>query len=610
MEQEKGESRAKKYRAFNDLGEVCFMTWELSGLYRGFDDPAFAGDMQALERNTAQARALLSQGGGRPAGEVLAELIRRMEELQCLSARLGNMVALTLAADANDQGALLQYDRLCQREVEMSQLLSQAARYTAGIDNLAALCKNDPLLARHEYLLRCWQREAAHTIDPALEGVVLQMRVTGGEAWSKLRDDLDAGHTVRCVLGEKEQVLTLSQVRNLAYSPDPQVRKAAYQAELAAYPAIEQPMAACLNGIKGEAITLLPLRRYPSALDQSMDQARITRPILDALIGAMEEALPTFRRYLRLKAKALGHQGGLPFWDLFAPLGQAPQPYTLDQARQLLVRVLGAFSPAMGDMIQRAFDQRWIDAYPRPGKQGGAFCSGVYPVGHSFVLANFDGTLNAVSTLAHELGHAYHDQQLFLNGPLLDEVPMPLAETASIFNETLLCHHLLDEAGPEQRALLLDQELSDATQTVVDILSRFYFEREVFARRQDHVLSPGELCQIMLEAQQRTYGDGLSCYHPYMWACKSHYYSPDLHYYNFPYAFGLLFGKGIYAMYQEEGPAFQKTYDRLLRQTALDDAAAVAATVGIDLADPAFWRGSLALLAQSVDALEKCLQCP
>ena len=586
------------------------MTWELSGLYRGFDDPAFAGDMQALERNTAQARALLSQGGGRPAGEVLAELIRRMEELQCLSARLGNMVALTLAADANDQGALLQYDRLCQREVEMSQLLSQAARYTAGIDNLAALCKNDPLLARHEYLLRCWQREAAHTIDPALEGVVLQMRVTGGEAWSKLRDDLDAGHTVRCVLGEKEQVLTLSQVRNLAYSPDPQVRKAAYQAELAAYPAIEQPMAACLNGIKGEAITLLPLRRYPSALDQSMDQARITRPILDALIGAMEEALPTFRRYLRLKAKALGHQGGLPFWDLFAPLGQAPQPYTLDQARQLLVRVLGAFSPAMGDMIQRAFDQRWIDAYPRPGKQGGAFCSGVYPVGHSFVLANFDGTLNAVSTLAHELGHAYHDQQLFLNGPLLDEAPMPLAETASIFNETLLCHHLLDEAGPEQRALLLDQELSDATQTVVDILSRFYFEREVFARRQDHVLSPGELCQIMLEAQQRTYGDGLSCYHPYMWACKSHYYSPDLHYYNFPYAFGLLFGKGIYAMYQEEGPAFQKTYDRLLRQTALDDAAAVAATVGIDLADPAFWRGSLALLAQSVDALEKCLQCP
>lgn len=583
------------------------MRWDLSALYEGFDSPAFAGDMAALERDTAQAREMLAQAGGRPAGEVLAELIRRMQDLQCLSARLGNMVALTLAADANDEGALGQYDRLCQREVEMSQLWSQAARYTAGIDNLAALCRIDPLLAQHEYLLRCWQREAAHTIDPALEGVVLQMRVTGGEAWSKLRDDLDAGHTVRCVLGEKEQVLTLSQARNLAYSPDPQVRQAAYQAELAAYPAIEQPMAACLNGIKGEAITLLPLRHYESALDQSIHQARITRPILDALTGAMEEALPVFRRYLRLKAKALGHQGALPFWDLFAPLGQAPQTYTLDQARQLLVRVLGEFSPAMGEMIQRAFDQRWIDAYPRPGKQGGAFCSGVYPLGHSFVLANFDGSLNSVSTLAHELGHAYHDQQLFQNSPLLDEAPMPLAETASIFNETLLCHRLLEEAPPEQRAMLLDQELSDATQTVVDILSRFYFEQEVFARRRDHILSSSELCQIMLQAQQRTYGDGLSCYHPYMWACKCHYYSPDLHYYNFPYTFGLLFGKGIYARYLKEGPAFRETYDQLLRQTALDDAAEVAATVGIDLADPAFWHSSLALLEQSVDQLAACL---
>ena len=582
------------------------MNWDLSPLYKGFDDPAFCADMDALRDGVLAARALLRDAGPQ-AEATLSALIERVQTLTCLSVRLGNMLMLTLAADAHNEAALAQYDRFRKLEMQMSQLLSDAARYTAGVNDLEALAESNALLKEHAYLLKTWKRQAAHTIDPLLEPTVLAMQLTGGDAWSKLRDNLDASHTVPYRLGGEQETLTLSQVRGLAYSPDAKVRRAAFEAELQAYPRMEQPMAACLNGIKGEALSLMPLRHYETILDQSIDQAHITRPILQALIGAMEEALPIFRRYLRLKARALGHAGGLPFCDLFAPLGQAEGSYTLDQARQMLTDVLGAFSPEMGRMIDRAFEERWIDAYPRPGKQGGAFCSGVYPLGHSFVLSNFDGSLNAVSTLAHELGHAYHDQQLFKNSPLLSDAPMTLAETASIFNETLLSGELLRRAGRQQRVMLLDQELTEATQTVVDILSRFYFEREVFKRRQDHALTPTELCGLMLDAQKRTYGDGLSEYHPYMWACKSHYYGTDLHYYNFPYAFGLLFGKGIYAQYLKEGPAFAAKYERLLRQTALDDAAPVAASMGIDLADKGFWQSSLEVIAQSVDELERSL---
>lgn len=583
------------------------MRWDLSALYEGFDSPAFAGDMAALERDTAQAREMLAQAGGRPAGEVLAELIRRMQDLQCLSARLGNMVALTLAADANDEGALGQYDRLCQREVEMSQLWSQAARYTAGIDNLAALCRIDPLLAQHEYLLRCWQREAAHTIDPALEGVVLQMRVTGGEAWSKLRDDLDAGHTVRCVLGEKEQVLTLSQARNLAYSPDPQVRQAAYQAELAAYPAIEQPMAACLNGIKGEALTLCELQHYDTVLDTALDAAKIDRQTLDAMLTAMRESLPAFRRYFRAKARHLGHEGGLPFYDLFAPIGAAGKTYTLEEARQLLVQVFGQFSEKMSRFIDRAFEEHWIDAFPYEGKQGGAFCAGVHPLGISYVLANFEGSLDSVSTLAHELGHAYHGDCVKHLSILNADYPMTLAETASIFNETMLVAKLQEGANPQERLMLLDQQIGNAAQVVVDILSRFLFESEVIERRKDHTMLPDELKEIMLDAQKQTYGDGLdeNALHPYMWACKTHYYSASLHFYNFPYAFGLLFGLGVYERYLEKGEAFLPEYDALLAATGLGDVKDVAARVGIDVTDVNFWRKSLSVVEKMIDEMEK-----
>jgi len=580
------------------------MQWDLTRLYQSFSDPAFAADLSSAETLTEKLSETLASSSDDHLTK-LRTLINMMNQLEALTARLSSLVMLTLAVDTENEEALAVHDKMQSFYVRLKQQYSAFNRYVGSLDCLESLIEQDDLIREHAFVLRETAKKSRHTLDPALEETVLKLRITGSGAWSQLRGMLESTVMVDYEENGETKQLPLAAARNLAYSPDAATRKRAYEAELAAYPKIEIPMAACLSSMKGEALTMLPLRRYDSLLDQTLEQSRMDRETLDAMLTAMRESFPAFRRYLRAKAKALGHECGLPFYDLFAPLGSVSAAYTLDEARDMLAEVLGRFSEKMGRHIRQAFDERWIDAYPRTGKRGGAFCSGVHPLGISYVMTNFDGSLSSVSTLAHELGHAYHNRCMIGNTMLNSDYPMPLAETASIFNETLLSSKLLANASQTEQIMLLEQEISEACQVIVDIMSRYLFETEVIERRKSHSLTARELKEIMLDAQKQTYGDGLdeNYLHPYMWACKSHYYRADLHFYNFPYAFGLLFGKGIFARYLEQGDAFVSEYDRLLRATATGSVSEVAASVGIDVHSVDFWRSSLAVISEDINKL-------
>ena len=582
------------------------MHWDLTKMYSGFDDAKLAADFAQAQALNQELAALLQE---KPAdvGALLVQAVRTAQKRSEKMALVGEFIFLNLATNAKNEQALAWMDKLMRAQVEMQQTSSAFMRYVSKVEGLDALIAREPLLKEHEYMLKTMVKDAAHVMDPAIEGPVLKMQMTGGEAWSQLSDQIMATHMVEMEIDGEKQSLPLSTVRGMATSPDAAVRRRAYEAELASYPRIELPMAACLNGIKGEALTLCELQHYDTVLDTALDAAKIDRQTLDAMLTAMRESLPAFRRYFRAKARHLGHEGGLPFYDLFAPIGAAGKTYTLEEARQLLVQVFGQFSEKMSRFIDRAFEERWIDAFPYEGKQGGAFCAGVHPLGISYVLANFEGSLDSVSTLAHELGHAYHGDCVKHLSILNADYPMTLAETASIFNETMLVAKLQEGANPQERLMLLDQQIGNAAQVVVDILSRFLFESEVIERRKDHTMLPDELKEIMLDAQKQTYGDGLdeNVLHPYMWACKTHYYSASLHFYNFPYAFGLLFGLGVYERYLEKGEAFLPEYDALLAATGLGDVKDVAARVGIDVTDVNFWRKSLSVVEKMIDEMEK-----
>ena len=582
------------------------MHWDLTKMYSGFDDAKLAADFAQAQALNQELAALLQE---KPAdvGALLVQAVRTAQKRSEKMALVGEFIFLNLATNAKNEQALAWMDKLMRAQVEMQQTSSAFTRYVSKVEGLDALIAREPLLKEHEYMLKTMVKDAAHVMDPAIEGPVLKMQMTGGEAWSQLSDQIMATHMVEMEIDGEKQSLPLSTVRGKATSPDASVRRRAYEAELASYPRIELAMAACLNGIKGEALTLCELQHYDTVLDTALDAAKIDRQTLDAMLTAMRESLPAFRRYFRAKARHLGHEGGLPFYDLFAPIGAAGKTYTLEEARQLLVQVFGQFSEKMSRFIDRAFEEHWIDAFPYEGKQGGAFCAGVHPLGISYVLANFEGSLDSVSTLAHELGHAYHGDCVKHLSILNADYPMTLAETASIFNETMLVAKLQEGANPQERLMLLDQQIGNAAQVVVDILSRFLFESEVIERRKDHTMLPDELKEIMLDAQKQTYGDGLdeNVLHPYMWACKTHYYSANLHFYNFPYAFGLLFGLGVYERYLEKGEAFLPEYDALLAATGLGDVKDVAARVGIDVTDVNFWRKSLSVVEKMIDEMEK-----
>lgn len=585
------------------------MNWDLSKLYSGFDDTRLHEDAAAALDKLTALRASIAALPGENAAENLAAAISALQETAILQIKVGSFTFLTLAVDANNEAARAFQGRVIEMNIESAQVSSALSRYLGSVEDLDQLISGNAILEEHAFILKEMKENASHTIDPVLEPTVLKMQMTGGTAWEQLRDQLDANLLIPFEKDGKTETLPLSAIRGMAYSADADVRRRAYEAELAAYPRTEIPMAACLNGIKGEALALIELKKYETILDTALEASRMDRATLDALLAAMHESLPMFRRYFRLKAKMLGYEGGLKFYDLFAPVGENVKQYTLEEARAMLVDVMGRFSDKMAKFIDNAFEDRWIDVYPREGKTGGAFCSGAYPLRTSYIMTNFDGSFSAVGTLAHELGHAYHNLCTNDNSVLMSDYPMPLAETASIFNETLLMEKTLATADDATKITLLEQQIGDAAQVVVDILSRYLFETEMIERRKDHNPSARELCEIMIDAQKQTYGDGLDpdFLHPYMWACKSHYYSTGIHFYNFPYAFGMLFGYGVFAQYQEKGEAFVPEYDRLLAATGSGSVRDVAASVGIDVTDKAFWMKSVKTIEEKVDLLEKLI---
>ena len=310
-----------------------------------------------------------------------------------------------------------------------------------------------------------------------------------------------------------------------------------------------------------------------------------------------------FRKYFQAKATKLGKER-LAWWDLFAPLGKTDRTYSYAEAMDFVLDNFARFSGELADYAKRAFDNNWIDVGSRGGKRAGAFCMYVPSVSESRVLTNFDGSLDGIFTLAHELGHGYHNDCRVGKTMLQRDTPYTLGETASVMCETIVTEAAIEEASSDdERLTILETSLIGDSQTVVDIYSRYLFEKEVFERRAQADLSADELGEIMERVQRETYGDGLDekTLHKYMWTWKPHYYIPGISFYNYPYAFGLLFSTGLYAIYKERGDAFIPEYKDLLASTGQGMAADLAARFGIDLRSPDFWEGSLAVIREKID---------
>ena len=461
--------------------------------------------------------------------------------------------------------------------------------------------------AAHEHAFRLLEiaKDSRYQMSEPEEILANELTLSGGGAWDELQGVLTSQKSVEFELDGKRQLLPLPALINLRSHPDADVRERAYKREQEVFEEMKEPLAACLNGVKGEVVTLDRKRGREDCLHSSLDMARIDRATLEAMLEAIDDALPMFRRYFQAKAHILGTEK-LPWWSLFAPIGEVEKEYTFDEARELILEHFGSFSPELAEFASGAFEHHWIDAEQRPGKRGGAFCMGVDAVRESRIMSNFDGSFDQVMTLAHELGHGFHNYCAYQaqKTPMQTATPMTLAETASIMCETIVFNAILKTVtDPIEERSILETTISSDAQTAVDIYSRFIFEKSVFEKRSQSKLSADEISELMLDAQRRTYGDGLdqNVLNKFAWTWKPHYYSTQLSFYNYPYAFGSLFAKGLYKVYRERGEAFVQDYKSLLSTTGEAQAADLAARFGIDIRSKAFWAGSLAQIGEQIE---------
>ena len=574
--------------------------WNLDILYTGFDTDEYAADFKRLEELIPALTSLADGCKAMPAAQFLTEYVRLNEELSELVEKLAIYANLRYSADTRDTDAASWLGRIMQLMSATAAPTAIIEKAISEIDDLDGVIDSTPKLAEFKYMLTNVKRDSRYLLSDKEETILAKMDLSGASAWSDLQSSLTSSVKVNY---EGEQI-TLSAVRNLAYSPDAQIRRKAFDAEIAAYDSIKEAVAFALNSIKLQVLTVCELRGYESPLAKSLYQSRMKKETLDALLGAMEEYLPAFRKYLKAKAKALGHEGSLPFYDLFAPMGKSDKVYSVEDAKNYLLGIFARFDTELHDMVKCAFENEWIDFFPREGKVGGAFDCGVPSAKESRVLTNFDGSFSDVVTLAHELGHSFHDRQVFGHSILNQGYSMPVAETASTFNEVLVMETAIAASSDKQEKLaLIESQLMDSCQIIVDIYSRYLFEASVFENRPSEFMSADRMCELMTDAQKKAYGDGLdqSALHPYMWLCKGHYYSGGLSFYNYPYAFGGLFARGLYAKYKEEGESFVATYKAMLRATSITDVEECAKIAGVDLTDKDFWRQGLKSIADRID---------
>lgn len=574
--------------------------WSLKELYDSFADQKFIDDIDNIE-------IILNNMKDIPNSDINEENLKHYleaeNELDDLIGKVYAFISLTMNANTQNQDAI-KYASMIENILASFASTSAKIQKWLGKYDLSKL--SDPYILEHHYFLEETKKNNSHLLDDESGEVLAKMKTTGSSAWLKYKDQLIS--SMKVTIDDKSYPLT--EVLNMAYDKDVHIRKKAYEAEVNSYTSIEQGIASSLNAIKGEAITVAELRGYDSVLARTLEDSRMSQKTLDVLIKTIQKALPMFERFYKLKAEALGYQNGLPWYELYAPIGESHKEYPYEEGCQYVIKQFSSFSSHLGEFAKKAIENEWLDVYPREGKVGGAFCHNLHSIGESRFLLNYGNQFSDVITMAHELGHGFHGECLNNEYAINSDYPMPIAETASTFCETIVKKAALKEVDEKEKINIVENELTDCAQVIVDIYSRFLFESRFIEQRKNGPLSVEQIKELMINVQKEAYGNGLdhNYLHPYMWTWKPHYYEADYAFYNFPYAFGLLLAKGLYGLYQKQGSSFADTYETFLSLTGKNDLVDVGKSVGIDLEDEAFWQNSIDMIKEDIDLFEELLK--
>lgn len=593
------------------------MTWDLTSYFREFNGAemlqfkaALREDIGALQREAAALPALTKDNA-----QAWERLLVRNEDVARRMSHLSSYISCLASADARNEAYVQEEAALARWRAEVAKIRADFLRALKGAndDVFSSLLARPALAGAHNYLNRL-REEACRAMSSEEEILAADLGVDGIQAWGRLYNAVSSKLEFDMVYpdGRRERV-PMSQRRSLMDHRDRRVRKAAFEGGNEAWKGLEDVAAAALNAIAGTRLTLNRHRKVNHFLDIALFQAAINRKTLDAMLDALYANAGVARRILRLKAAAMG-QKAVAWYDLGAPL-DLPDPDKLswEAAKSTVAESFARAYPDLGDFVQRqVLAQRWVDWEPRAGKRPGAFCTSSMLSRESRIFMTYNESLGDVLTLAHEAGHAFHGFLMRDLRPYGRIYPMTLAETASTFGEQVLINGLLQDPAvtDAQKAMMLDAEVGHGAVYLLDIPVRYEFEKTFYQERQGGELSVSRLKELMVETQRRILGEVLEPggEDPYFWASKLHFYISGITFYNFPYTFGFLLSRGLYAMFNANGSAFLSQYEQFLRLAGSDTAENVAKrTLGRDLETPEFWSEAIQSLERPLGRLEALL---
>jgi oligoendopeptidase F len=599
----KSAKKLKNAPKLDDLPE-----WNLKDLYPGLDSPELKWDLENAENRCVAFEAdfkgrLAGLAAGSDAGKALAAAVKRYEALDDTLGRVMSYASLTYAGDTTDPVRAKFYGDMQERVTAASLHLLFFTLELNRIDDVALnAAVADPALGHYRPWIEDVRKEKPYQLEDRVEQLFHEKSVTGFSAWNRLFSETITG--LRFTVGGK--ALAIEPTLSLLQDADGKKRKAAAQALAKTFKANLRAFTLITNTLAKDKEISDRWRGFTDVAAARHLSNRVEPEVVEALVAAVRAAYPKLsHRYYALKAKWFGKKR-LPYWDRNAPLPKVAQrtiPWS--DARATVLTAYGAFSPRMAEVADRFFEQHWIDAAVRPGKQPGAFAHPTVPSAHPYVLLNYQGKPRDVMTLAHELGHGVHQVLAAPNGSLMAPTPLTLAETASVFGEMLTFKKLLAAtADRKQRKAMLAAKVEDMINTVVRQIAFYAFERKVHLERRNGELTADKICELWMSVQSESLGPAIELKPGYetFWSYIPHFIHAP--FYVYAYAFGDCLVNSLYAVYEQSADGFAERYLEMLSAGGTKHHTELLAPFGLDARDPKFWDGGLGVLAKLIDELE------
>lgn len=585
------------------------LNWDLDSLYPAPTKPEFATVVEGYRTRLAElvtASTRLAPVGAASA-RAWGDFLATFEQVEALAGDLAAFVGCH-AADDTANKTVRQYEAaLSALDPQREQIYTtiELLLRDASPTDLAASLAGDPRLAANRFFLEQRRKNAALRLPKEQELLAADLAVDAIHAWGRLYDRLSG--ELRITVMEKGELVQKSASQVRFDMPERSVRQNNFYAADKAWKTLADTCADTLNHIAGFRLTVYKRLGLRDHLEVPLQRNRMTRETLDAMWSTITTRKPMLLRYLSAKARRMGLEK-LAWYDLQAPMPESGAPVAeipWPEACDSILRTFSAFSPDFGDFAKHAFSSRWVEAEDRQGKRQGAFCTGIPSRKQTRVFMTYLGSDDQISTLAHELGHAYHSWVLRDEPLFLQDYPMNLAETASTFAEAILAEERLKRTTDKgERLRILDQMLGDAVAFLMNIHARFVFENRFHEERAKGELTAARLSELMLAAQQETHLDALAPdgWYPDFWVSKMHFYFNGFPFYNFPYTFGYLLSTGLLGLAGDGDASFPDRFRRFLVATGCEEAeGAVASTFGHDLRQADFWNKSLDVIERRVE---------